>query len=172
MITITLSYTQLEHTIKQVLHRAGERLQDADARYMAQLDGSASDTQLIMRLIRTGVARAKVILKNYLTNKTSTGNDAIGTEANINETYVFGLDLNGDGQSLADLLHWYVCWYAIHSIAPTLGLSDLEEQATGDAAEAESLISSELVALSMPIKARRSIIRPQEYAPIITLTEE
>lgn len=169
MISITLYYEQLEHTIVQVLHRAGANVNDRDLRYLVQMDENTSDRQLIRRLIRTGLAKVKTFLRDHLADKTLTGNDLLREDE---MSWTFGLDLDGDGQALADLLHWFIVWRALAGICPAFGLSALAEQAKGEALEAEDLINEELVALSMPIKVRRTLADNTIYTPNITLEDD
>ena len=169
MISITLYYEQLEHTIVQVLHRAGANVNDRDLRYLVQMDENTSDRQLIRRLIRTGLAKVKTFLRDHLADKTATGNDLLREDE---MSWTFGLDLDGDGQALADLLHWFIVWRAIAGIAPAFGLAALAEQGKEEALEAEDLISEELVALSMPIKVRREVIDYTNFEPKITLDDD
>ena len=164
-MTITLYYNQLAHTIMQVAHRAGQRQDDADLRAQAQLDDSTSDQQLIRRLIRTGIGRLKVLLRDYITNGAETADDKLDTA----ESWVFNLSMTGDGQSLADIMHWFVAWGALKTLAPTLCIDGLEEAADENATEAEDLITDELVSLSMPVKRRRAVLKPQDFSPNITL---
>lgn len=164
-MTITLYYTQLSHTITQILHRAGARLEDPRLRSTAQMDGSTSDQQLIRRLIKTGVAKVKFLLRDHLTDDVTEADDTLGNDT----SWVFDMDMTGDGQSLADLLHWFVVWLALRGVASALGLDDMLEEAAGNAKEAEDLIKDELVQLSMPTKRHRTIAKAEDYSPIIEL---
>lgn len=170
-MTITLYYEQLEHTIVQILHRAGAKLEDLDLRSNAQMDEGRSDQQLIRRLIRTGVAKVKLLLREHL--ETSADAEATAADDKLREeeeSWVFALDMTGDGQSLADLLHWFVVWMALRGVASALGLGDMLEEAAGNEKEAEDLIKDELMQLSMPTKRHRTIVKPEDYSPKIELS--
>lgn len=166
-MTITLYEEEISLTIKQILHRAGEGVESLSLRDAVQLDGDASDTQLIRRLIRTGIARLKSQLREHLAETTDTGDDRL---SNGYDTYVFSLDLSGDGQGLADLMHWYVVWRALAGILPSFGLEAMTNRAISETADAENLIHDETLSLSMPIKARRQVTRNESFRPIITLS--
>lgn len=166
-ITVTLYQEQLTHTIRQVLHRAGENVKDEDLRATVQMDESKSDVQLTERLIQTGVARLKLLLKEHLTEQATTADDTLQDP----DSWQFDIDLDGDGQSLANLMHWFVVWWALKGLLPVLGLTALAESAAAEVEEAEELIDEELVSLAMPIKERRDIDTPDKYAPIITIED-
>lgn len=163
-MTITLYQEQLKHTLRQILHRTGENVNDGDLRAVVQMDESASDDEMLQRLIQTGIAKLKHLLRNHLTGDTD-GSDVLKDP----ESWLFALDLNGDGQALADTMHWYVVWLALRNILPTLGLSSLAGDAGGEIKDAEALIKDALMELAMPIKYRRPVERPEDYAPIISL---
>lgn len=167
-MTITLYEEQIKHSIRQILHRAGCDLESLTLKSYVQMDESESDEELLRRLIRTGVAKVKTILREHLNNKGETGDDKL---SNGYEQYAFSLDLNGDGQSLADLLHWFVVWRALRALFPIFGLDNLTNKASAEADEAEELIAEELLALSMPVKERRTIVRHEDYTPRIELEE-
>ncbi len=174
MMTITLYEAQLAHTIRQILHRAGEGVESPSLRDAVQMDGSTSDEQMIRRFIRTGVARVKTMLREHIQQPsgepegTVTGTDELG---NGYASYTIALELNGDGQSLADLLHWFVVWRALAGLLPSLGLNGLAEKAVAETADAEGLIKDEALSLAMPIKVRRAMALPTDYSPIITIEE-
>ena len=165
MMNITLYQEQLKHTIRQVLHRAGANVNDETLRAYVQMDESVSDEQLIQRLIQTGVAKVKTILRDHLENKEDSGTDVLVDP----ESWLFSIDLDGDGQSLANLLHWFVVWWALKGILPAFGLTGLASDADAEIKNLEAEIEEELIELSMPIKDRRTIEYPTDFAPIIEL---
>ena len=167
-MTITLYANEIEHTIRQILHRAGCDLESLTLKGYVQMDKTESDAELLTRLIRTGVAKVKTILRNHITPVTENATDELD---NGYDTYAFALDLDGDGQSLADLLHWFVVWWVLKTLGAMFGLTNIAGKANSEVEEAEELIKEELLALAMPIKERRSVTRASNFTPSIILVD-
>lgn len=105
-MTISLLYTYLQYDVEQLIEQYSRVwIADSGDRFEANLRSEEdNEADLIRRLIQTGCARLRRLLHRYIDKEPYEADNKLRNEA---EAFYLGAT-SVDGQSMADLMHWYV----------------------------------------------------------------
>ena len=150
-MTITLLHKYLYHDIKQLTTRYAEaRNMDAETRDMAQIGDGQSE--LIMRLIITGVSRMKRLIKDKLVPEGTDADDKLPKEKE-SWSFQFKGETEADGEALAGLMHWFVVRAAVCEWCTMFSPNDMTA-AKLDADETKNDLD-DILSASMPMKEKK-----------------
>ena len=144
-------------------------MQDGEAKDLAQMEENASDEALAVRLLETGVAYAKSVLREYVekAEKVEAYTDELTSVDHWQ--FVMQSQVDADGQTVADLLHWLVVKVALMEWAKMFAPSEAV-QVGADVMDAVASLTATLKTTPMPMKTRRDIVCGDDNEIEITYT--
>lgn len=150
---VRLLYKYLGYDIKNLAYRYSRAryLDKPELNFESTLADEDFDENIIRRYCLTGIAKMRLLLREYLVANTADADDTLGTEPSWQ--FKFKAD-EYDGKGLADVMHWFVVKLAL--------LQWVEAYSPDDAAiarreldSAEADLKKFLIDSPMPMKERR-----------------